>query len=305
MEVELTVTQSEYHAILIWDDDGGATRNVIYRIIPDTIYNASIKPPESCNPNRRMKSTQVSSRSPTPFELELSRYAASRARALYFGDPPPFSSSSFLRSATVSLLRFGELSVGVTCQHVLHRYREVKTNNPNTIFQIGSIQFDPVECLISEDSELDLVTLDLSQIAGSANGLPQSSFIEPKTWPPEKVCENDILCLAGFPGIWRDKVARNELRFHSFSSGATFVRDANDTRFIVQIHSDEEIVTINKGLTLGSLGGLSGGPVFCWRTDGILRAELVGFVFQYAEQMDLMFVRSARVLNQDGTLNRI
>ena len=80
----------------------------------------------------------------------------------------------------MSLLRFGELSIGITCQHVLHRYREVKTNNPNTIFQIGSIQFDPVECLISEDSELDLVTLDLSQLAGSENGLPESSFIEPR-----------------------------------------------------------------------------------------------------------------------------
>jgi len=248
-------------------------------------------------------STQVFT--PKPFELELSRYAARRAHALYFGDPPPFSPSSFMRSATVTLLRFGKLSIGITCQHVLKRYREVKKHNPNTIFQIGSIRFNPVEYLISEDSELDLAAFDLSDFAGSANGLPESWFIEPTTWPPERVSENDILCLAGFPGIWRDKVALNELRFHSFSSGATFVHDASDNRFIIQIHSDEEIVTINKGLTLGSLGGLSGGPVFCWRTGGILRAELVGFVLRYAEQMDVMFVRAARVLNQDGTLNRI
>jgi hypothetical protein len=59
MEIELMVTQSEYHAILIWDDDGGATGKVIYRIIPDTIYNTPIKPPESGNPEHGGSSSSV------------------------------------------------------------------------------------------------------------------------------------------------------------------------------------------------------------------------------------------------------
>jgi hypothetical protein len=52
MEIELTVTESQYHAILMWDDDGGAARNVIYRIIPDTTHTTPIKPPERGNPER-------------------------------------------------------------------------------------------------------------------------------------------------------------------------------------------------------------------------------------------------------------
>lgn len=55
MELELTVTQSEYRAILMWDDDGGAARNVIYRVIPDTTGDAPIKtqrPPEKDNHER-------------------------------------------------------------------------------------------------------------------------------------------------------------------------------------------------------------------------------------------------------------
>ncbi len=58
-----------------------------------------------------------------PFYLELSRYAVRFARAVYLGEPPPFSPSAYMRSATMTLLRFDNLFIGVTCQHVLARYR--------------------------------------------------------------------------------------------------------------------------------------------------------------------------------------
>lgn len=55
MEIELTVTHSEYREILMWDDDGGATRNVIYRIIPDPAPITPAtgqKPPRKCSPEQ-------------------------------------------------------------------------------------------------------------------------------------------------------------------------------------------------------------------------------------------------------------
>jgi hypothetical protein len=51
------------------------------------------------------------------------------------------------------------------------------------------------------------------------------------------------------------------------------------------------------------LGGLSGGPVFVWRKTPILIAELVGFIYEYQESLDLMLVRSAAVIRADGTLD--
>jgi hypothetical protein len=50
MEIELIVTQSEYRAILMWIDEGGAPRNVNYRVIPDTTSSPpsiSIKSPKN------------------------------------------------------------------------------------------------------------------------------------------------------------------------------------------------------------------------------------------------------------------
>jgi hypothetical protein len=55
MEIELTVTHSEYREILMWDDDGGATRNVIYRIVPDPAPITPVtkrKLLKKCNPEQ-------------------------------------------------------------------------------------------------------------------------------------------------------------------------------------------------------------------------------------------------------------
>lgn len=93
----------------------------------------------------------------------------------------------------------------------------------------------------------------------------------------------------------------NELRFHWFSSGATFVQSATEENFVVGLNVGDPLVTVDKGKTLGSFGGLSGGPAFCWRNGLILHAELVGFISDYKDDWDRMIVRTARVLNSDGT----
>lgn len=236
-----------------------------------------------------------------PFYLELSRYAVRFARAVYLGEPPPFSPSAYMRSATMTLLRFDDLFIGVTCHHVLAHYREIQGTYSGIVFQIGQARFNPLQHLIGEDKERDLVTFDITSFVSNTEGISESSFIKPHSWPPGEVSEDDVICLAGFPGIWREQLSANELRFYSFGSGATFVRAAGDGHFVVRIEADQHIVTVNQGKVLGSLGGLSGGPVFCWRKGELLRAEFVGFITQYQESFDLMYVRTAKVLNRDGT----
>jgi hypothetical protein len=236
-----------------------------------------------------------------PFDLELSRYAAKFARAVYIGEPPPFSSSTFMASATMTVLKVDDLFIGVTCQHVLARYRELLETRANIIFQVGQARFNPLHYLIAEDKERDLVTINVTSLVNEIEEGGKSSFIEPVSWPPGEVTENDVICLAGFPGIWREKLSLGHLRFFSFSTGAAFVRSTGEERFAVRPLDEGGIVTINRGMVLGSLGGMSGGPVFCWRNSDILRAEFVGFIYEHQETLDIMFVRKAKVLNRDGT----
>jgi hypothetical protein len=235
------------------------------------------------------------------FYKELSRYAARFAKAVFLGQLPALSESPLMASATITLIKFDSLFIGVTCQHVLAHYRKMQETYSDIIFQIGQARFDPLKHLIQEDKERDLATFNLTSFVGNVKGIEQSNFIEPVIWPPGDVLEDDVICLAGFPGIWREQLALSELRFYSFSSGATFVRAVSDERFVVRIEAEQHIVTVNKGKVLGFLGGLSGSPVFCWRKGDLLRAELVGVIYEYQETLDLMYARALKVLNRDGT----
>lgn len=232
---------------------------------------------------------------------ELSRYPARFARAVFLGQLPASSDSPLMASATMTLLKFDGLFIGVTCQHVLAHYNKMLETHTDIIFQIGQARFAPSQHLIQEDRVRDLATFDLTSFVGKVKGVEPSNFIEPLYWPPGEILEDDVICLGGFPGIWRDRVDLNELRFHSFSTGATLVRAVGEEHFVVRVNSEPHIVTVDKGKELGFLGGLSGGPVFCWRKGELLRAELVGFIYEHQESLDLMYVRAAKVLNRDGT----
>ncbi len=70
---------------------------------------------------------------------------------------------------------------------------------------------------------------------------------------------------------------------------------------MTRIDVEQCVSQFNNGVVMGSLGGLSGGPVFVWRKEPILIAELVGFICEYQHTLDLMYIRLANVIREDGT----
>ncbi len=236
-----------------------------------------------------------------PFFDEISKYAVRFATPVFFGESPYSSYAASLSNGTASLLRLQNRFLGVTCHHVLDGYRRFKAAQ-DTFFQLGPVRMDPQKHLISEDRNRDLAVVDLTPFVGKVGDLTEANFVQPTTWPPRDVSKNDVLCLAGFPGIWRLQKDLGHLRFYSFSSGTGKVLSVRDDEIVTTVQIQECISQINDGKVWGSLGGLSGGPVFAWRKTPILVAELVGFIYEYQESFDLMLVRAARVMRDDGTL---
>lgn len=234
-----------------------------------------------------------------PLYDELSKYAVRFAQPVFFGESPISSYSAKLRNGTVTLLRFQDLFVGVTCQHVLSDYRKMRMIDSKTIFQIGHIQIDPEQHLICEDRYRDLATFNFTSLVGKE--LSEDKFLVPIKWPPGEVSKKDFMCFAGFPGIWREQINLGHLRFYSFSSGASQVYSIGDEHIVTRIQIEQCITEINNGKVLGSLGGLSGGPVLAWRKETLLRAEIIGFIYEYQDSLDLMYIRAAKVMHQDGS----
>ena len=58
----------------------------------------------------------------------------------------------------------------------------------------------------------------------------------------------------------------------------------------------------SNGKVYGSLRGISGAPVFVWRRGPILYPELVGFVFEYLEDLDILKIRPASTILETGDI---
>ena len=219
-----------------------------------------------------------------PFFDRISTYAVDYATPVFFGESPYSSYAAKLANGTATLVKFENRFCAVTCWHVIDGYRRSRAEGA-TAFQIGPFRMDPEEHLIGEDEEFDLAVLDLTSLMDRTDDLGESKFVRPVCWPPQSVSTTDILCLGGFPGIWREQADRGYLRFYSFSSGTCEVRSVRDNQIVTTVQIEDCISQIRDDRVWGSLGGLSGGPVFVWRKTPILVAELVGFIYEYQETL--------------------
>jgi hypothetical protein len=223
------------------------------------------------------------------------------AKAVFFGAEPTTRDIPNLANGTVSLVKLDGHYLGVTCKHVLDAYRvAVDRETGRTVFQIGGCIIDPLPNLVSESSAYDLVSISLDGYIGKQD-LRASDFTEPPTWPPGDIEVGSFVTFGGFPGEWRSQAESREVEFGSFSSGGSEVHSVHEDYFYARIEMElcVDLLTDNKAVP--NLGGLSGGPVFAWRA---LYCELVGFMQEYSQDYDLLYIRKAGVMNADGTFKR-
>jgi hypothetical protein len=145
---------------------------------------------------------------------------------------------------------------------------------------------------------LDLSGLDLSKIhSGHEIG---SAFVQPRAWPPARPIVGDSISFGGFPGCLRRHSRIDEVHFRSFSVGACEVTTVGKDYLVCQMER-EYWVGESEWLDFKNWGGLSGGPAFVWRG---LAPDLVGIVYEYSADYDLLYLRCSDVISTRGTLRR-
>jgi hypothetical protein len=244
-----------------------------------------------------------------PLQEALTHFVAGFMVPVYLGDAP-FASVEQAKcfNGTATLVHLGGRYLAVTCSHVLAAYRDQGSIFKRPHFQIGHLSLDPAAQLVDEDPKIDLAVLEIlpSQVIDEdfpELGLPRKRFFGPAIWPPEPVTNEDVVSFAGFPGTWREQNGVNSMSFFMFSHGAAGVYSAGENHFYskFEIEICEGKTYYNKKVV--DLGGMSGGPVFRWRS-GQVRPDLVGFITEYQASLDLLHIRSSRVLGADGRLRR-
>jgi hypothetical protein len=241
-----------------------------------------------------------------PLGQEMARFPLRFAQPVFFGDRPQKDKLQKVRNGTATLLNLNGRPIALTCSHVFQGYRGFHGDDPNTVFQIGALEFNPLDRIIDESASVDLVTIDLQglDLDELRRDEPIScEFFTPARWPAENIKEDDFVAFGGFPGSWRQNPSSGVLVFDSWSAGATPVSSVSAGYFVCQFEREYWVESLKQrgceGLGLRELGGLSGSPAFVHRS---LYFELVGIAYEFSEDFDLMYARPVSLLRQDGTI---
>lgn len=235
---------------------------------------------------------------------ELVRFSLQFAQPVLFGNPPMPGVEPLVNNGTATLLRLDRGELAVTCEHVLAGYASRKAQDRSLVFQVGMLEFDPLDRMIDRDATLDIVTFDLSGLdhrRASVRGGPML-FHEPVDWPPGRLVEGDVVSLGGFPGDWRQPAVNAWIDFDTFSVGITPVTRVSPDRVVCQFEREYWVQSYGtRGMEFKALGGMSGAPVMVLRK---LHFELAGIVSQFSGEFDLLYVAPASRLRRDGTIIR-
>jgi hypothetical protein len=252
---------------------------------------------------------------PSPdFIKEVSEFTLNICTPLYWHDRTvPFPKE--LRGGSCFILRFGERLVGVTADHVLQAYRDVRIQNPSLVCQLRLMPFALNEAIIDNDPTLDIATFGLSE--DELNKITGTPIDCSGAWPPPAPTRLRAVSLVGFPEVLRVTHEDRSGRFQAYG-GLSAIEDFSERNIILTYDPAREQPV--GGLALPSLGfnmsGCSGGPVLMHgERNGLHRWFPVGILVRGPnrdlgdergdlEKFDIIWVRRIHFIKEDGTIDR-
>jgi len=213
-----------------------------------------------------------------------------------------------LYNGTATLVQLGSKKFAVTCAHVVAKHRQIWAKGRRSLFQIGNLRFEPLQQRYTEEPNLDLVTIELSELQAEQvikNEGTDKGFLVPVRWPPAPVSTADWLGLGGYPGEWRERETQARVGFKGYSIVATPVTSVSEFGISCQFARDRWS-WVNRGDNLQDpvgLGGMSGGPALVWREAPFLHWEFAGIIYEFNCSIDVMLLRPAQLLGEDGSIS--
>lgn len=207
--------------------------------------------------------------------------------------------SAVLHNGTVTLVNTGEKTICITAGHVYSKYLEHKNEFNDIECQIGSIRINLEDYFIDHSPSLDIATFEISPILLAASRA--SSHGAPK-WPPEQLKESDIVILGGYPGLLR--IERQGQLGTPFVSFIARVAQTSLDHSAIQLNLEDAYWPDGSGglAPASELGGISGGPLFRYRTKPVEYFEIVGFIYEASTSYGIIFARHASCIDNSGRI---
>ncbi len=184
----------------------------------------------------------------------------------------------------------GRRVVGVSAAHI-HRAWADAHESGGLACQIGGHSFDPSNCLLDIDDDLDLATYAVSEIQVVA---ARAHVHTPSTWPP-KLDESEprVLMACGWP--WALTVNRDHEVDHFFLHFFSVRTDVTDRRLIVETDTSTSVAWSPMSPPPGTnIGGMSGGSVYQVHARGLRVLTLVGVISEYSKRDEYLLATPIR-----------
>jgi hypothetical protein len=76
---------------------------------------------------------------------KLAKFPLLFAKPAFFGQRPSKRRPSEIRNGSVSLVDLGDGPLAITCEHVIAGYIDMAKKHDKCVFQIGSVEINPIE----------------------------------------------------------------------------------------------------------------------------------------------------------------
>lgn len=234
---------------------------------------------------------------------ETMKWCLNYVTPAYIADPPSQQNAGIYKNGTCSFIDTGMRMFAVTNWHVVEEFREQKLKKNDVIFQLGPIVYDIEERIIAEDKGRDLAIMEIGPDELKEMGKQASSC---HAWPPERICKDERVVFAGYPGIFRETRQKSTAAFESVLR-YELVKSASSEQFIIAFDMADliELVGSREKSELTDFGGFSGTAVFRYKDDQpIAIIEPVGIVFEHGKmhETDIHLIRHIDFINADGTI---
>lgn len=210
--------------------------------------------------------------------------------------------SAVLHNGTLCVVNTGKKTICVTAGHVYSKYLEHKKEFADIECQVGSVRVNLENYLLDHNPDLDLATFELSPILLAGSGVYTHGALK---WPPTQLLESEIVILGGYPGMLRiEERGRLGTPFVSFLARVT---QTSSDHSAIQLNLDDSYWPDGSGglAPQSELGGMSGGPLFRYRSESLEYFELAGFIYEASTSYGILFARHASCIDENGKIVRV
>ena len=202
-----------------------------------------------------------------------------------------------LRNGTITSIKKDNQIFCLTACHVVDECIKSFESDPDRTCQIGNATFDPSDLLIARHTTYDLATFKLSEPYAASAGLFPTTL---PSWPPKAPAKDELVILGGYPGAYRfDRNGEIDFGFATFIGKLDSVSDQK-MGMVLRIESSLSSGQ-NRIPSKADLGGWSGGPVFRIIESPIFYIEVIGIIYEYSQNFEIVFAHSLTFL--DGIIN--